>query len=48
MPFLMHSIVEEPFPRRETILLHFNKVDSQIVRDWRESNNIKDMFDEKN
>jgi hypothetical protein len=48
MRFLMDSIVEKHFPRRETVLLHFNKVDSQIARNWRKSNNIKDIFDDKN
>ena len=47
MRFLMDSIVEKHFPRRETVLLHFNKVDSQLVRDWRKSNNVKDIFDDK-
>jgi hypothetical protein len=48
MGILMDSIVEEHFPRRETVLLHFDKVDSQIVRNWRKSNKIKDIFDDKN
>jgi hypothetical protein len=39
--------VEKHFPRRETVVLHFNKKDSQIARDWLKSDK-KDMFDDKN
>jgi hypothetical protein len=48
MPFLMDTIVEQHFPRRETVLLRFDKVDSQIARNWRKSNKVKDIFDDKN
>ena len=48
MRFLMDSIVEKHFPRRETVLLRFDKADSQIARNWRKSNNIKDIFDDQN
>lgn len=47
MQFLMNKIVEKHFPRRETVLLRFNKSDSQIARSWRESNKTKDIFDDK-
>ncbi len=47
MPFLMDTIVEQHFPRRETVILHFDKADSQIARSWRKSNNSKDIFDDK-
>jgi hypothetical protein len=47
MRFLMDKIVEEHFPRRETVLLRFDKVDSQIARNWRKSGNTKDIFDDK-
>jgi len=46
MQFLMNKIVEKHFPRRETVLLRFNKLDSQIARNWSKSK-TKDMFDEK-
>ena len=39
--------VEKHLPRRETVVLHFNKKDSQIARDWRKHDQ-KDMFDDKN
>ena len=48
MQMLMNAIVEQHFPRRETVLLNFNKKDSQIARNWRESNHVRDMFDDKN
>ena len=47
MQFLMNAVVEKHFPRRETVLLKFDKKDSQIARNWRESND-KDIFDDKN
>jgi len=46
MQFLMNKNVERHFPRRETVLLRFNKLDSQIARNWSKSK-TKDMFDEK-
>ncbi len=46
MQFLMNKIVEKHFPRKETVLLHFNEKDSQIARDWLASKS-KDMFDDK-
>ncbi len=48
MQFLMNDIVEKHFPRRETVLLRFNKSDSQIARNWRKLNATKDIFDDKN
>ncbi len=47
MQFLMNKIVEKHFPRRETVLLRFNKSDSQIARDWSKSK-TKDIFDDEN
>ena len=46
MQFLMNKIVEKHFPRRETVLLRFNKFDSQIARNWSKSK-AKDVLDEK-
>ena len=46
MQFLMNKIVEKHFPRRETVLLRFNKIDSQIARNWSQSK-TKDMFDDR-
>ena len=43
---IINESVEKHFPRRETVVLHFNKKDSQIVRDWRKSDQ-RDMFDDK-
>ena len=37
--------VEKHFPQRETVLLKFNKKDSQIARDWLKAAE-KDMFDD--
>ena len=34
-------------PFRDSVVLHFNKVDSQIARNWSGSK-TKDMFDDKN
>jgi hypothetical protein len=39
--------VDKHFPRKETVLLRFNKSDSQIARNWLESK-TNDMFDDKN
>ena len=33
-------------PRPDSIILHFNKVDSQIVRNWAGAK-VKDIFDDK-
>ena len=46
MQFIMSKIVEEHFPHKETVLLRFNKKDSQIARNWSKSK-TKDMFDDK-
>ena len=46
MQFLSNQIVEKHFPRKETVLLHFNKKDSQIARDWSKAAE-KDMFDDE-
>jgi len=46
MQLVMNKIVEKHFPRRETVLLRFNKEDSQIARNWQDSK-PKDMFDDK-
>jgi hypothetical protein len=46
MPFLNNENAEEQVPRRETVLLRFNKKDSQIVRNWSKAAE-KDMFDDK-
>jgi len=47
MAFLMDTIVEKHFPRRETVLLHFDKADSQIVRNWQKSAKIKVVLGDK-
>jgi hypothetical protein len=47
MQFLMNKIVEKHFPRKETVLLRFDKSDSQIARNWLDSK-AKDLFDHKN
>jgi hypothetical protein len=46
MQLLMSKNEEKHFPRKETVLLHFNKQDSQIARNWSNSK-TKDMFDDK-
>jgi len=46
MQFLMNEMVEKHFPRRETVLLRFNKSDSKIARNWSESKS-KDKLDKK-
>jgi hypothetical protein len=43
----VNESLEKHFPQRETVLLKFNKRDSQMVRDWSNSA-TKDMFDDKN
>ena len=47
MPILVDQDIEKHFPRRETVVLHFDKKDSQIARDWRRHAQ-KDIFDDKN
>ena len=47
MASLHNEHVEKHFPRKETVLLNFDKKDSQIARDWLKSDR-KDMFDDKN
>ena len=42
----MNKEVEKHFPRKEYVLLRFNKRDSQIARDWSKSQ-TKDIFDDK-
>ena len=46
MRILVEKSIEKHFPRRETVVLHFNKKDSQIARDGRGPAK-KDMFDDK-
>ena len=46
MPMVSDQNVEKHFPLRETVLLRFNKKDSQIARDWLKSDS-KDVFDDK-
>ena len=45
MQFLS-NIVDKHFPRKETVLLRFNKSDSQIAHNWLKSK-TKDIFDDK-
>jgi hypothetical protein len=47
MSFLINMAVDKYFPPRETVLLNFDKKDSQIARNWRESSD-RDIFDDKN
>ena len=47
MGFLMDTIVEKHFPRRETVILHFDKADSQIARNWQKSAKIKVVLGDK-
>jgi hypothetical protein len=47
MSFLINTAVDKYFPPRETVLLKFDRKDSQIARNWRESSD-KDIFDDKN
>ena len=46
MPSLSNEHVEKHFPRRETVLLHFDKKDSQIARDWSKAAD-RDWFENK-
>jgi hypothetical protein len=46
MLIAMNKEVEKHFPRKEHVLLRFNKRDSQIARDWSKSK-TKDIFDDK-
>jgi hypothetical protein len=48
MQFVMSEIVEKHFPPKETVLLHFNKRDAQIARNWSKSTTLRDVFDDKN
>ncbi len=48
MQFPMNRIVEKRRPHPGNILLRFNRSDSQIARNWRESSHTKDMFDDQN
>lgn len=34
MQFLSNQLVEKHFPRKETVLLNFDKRDSAIAREW--------------
>jgi hypothetical protein len=47
MSFLINMAVDKYFPPRETVLLNFDKKDSQIARNWRESSD-RDIFNDKN
>ena len=47
MPIFVEHNIEKHFPRRETVVLHFNKKDSQIARNWRRHVQ-KDIFDDEN
>ena len=46
MQFLMNKIVEKHFPRQETVLLRFNKSDSQIARSWSKATTERHIFDD--
>ena len=35
-------------PLEDSVILHFNKLDSQIARNWSKTSKTKDMFDDKN
>ena len=48
MQIQMSEIVDKHFPRRETVLLRFNKLDSQIVRNWSKPDKAKDSPDDSN
>ena len=47
MQFLADKEFDKHFPRRETVLLHFNKSDSEIARNWSKPPPAKDIFDNK-
>ena len=34
-------------PLKDSVILHFNKIDSQIARNWRKTGKTKDMFDDE-
>jgi hypothetical protein len=42
----MNKYLGRPGPRPDSIILHFNKVDSQIARNWSGAK-VKDIFDDK-
>ena len=42
----MNKHVGRRIPRPDSIILHFNKGDSQIVRNWAGAK-VKDIFDDK-
>jgi hypothetical protein len=44
---LMNENPDRHVPRKDSVILHFNKVDSQIARNWSGSK-TKDVFDDKN
>ena len=47
MQLRMDKYSNKQAPREDSIILHFNKVDSQIARNWSGSK-TKDIFDDKN
>lgn len=47
MQLWMNKYLGKQVPREDSIILHFNKVDSQIARNWSGSK-IRDIFDDKN
>ena len=47
MQLWINKFLNKQVPRQDSIILHFDKVDSQIVRNWSGSK-IKDIFDDKN
>ena len=47
MQLWMNKLLNKQVSRQDSIILHFNKVDSQIARNWSGSK-IKDIFDDKN
>ncbi len=47
MASLHNEHVEKHFPRKETVLLNFDKKDSQIAREWSKAAD-DDTLEEKN
>jgi hypothetical protein len=47
MPNTHNKALNDHIAARETVILLFNKRDSQIARNWSKSNKTKDMFDDK-
>lgn len=47
MQFSADKEFDKHFPRRETVLLHFNKSDSEIARNWSKPLPGKEMLDDK-